>query len=60
MAIEFQKITQEESWGIFDAAARRWLHVDARTFVERWDAGSYADDSDPAVMRVAMLRPGGR
>ena len=60
MAVEFEKISADRSWGIFDQAAHRLLGIDGATFAERWDSGSYADDSETDVMKVAMLRPSGR
>jgi hypothetical protein len=60
MAVKFEKINADGSWKIFDQAARRLLGIDAATFVQRWDSGSYADDIDTRVMKVAMLRPSGR
>ena len=60
MAVEFAFITADQSWQIFDDEAQRLLQIDARTFVDRWERGDYADDADPDVMMVAMLRPSGR
>jgi hypothetical protein len=60
MAVKFEKISADKSWTIFDQAAHRLLGIDAATFVQRWDSGSYADDTDSEVMMVAMLRPSGR
>jgi len=60
MAVKFEKINADRSWMIFDQAAHRLLGIDAATFVQRWDSGSYADDTDTEVMMVAMLRPSGR
>lgn len=60
MAVKFQKISADGSWKIFDQAAHRLLGIDGATFARRWDNGSYADDSDTDVMKVAMLRPSGR
>jgi hypothetical protein len=60
MAVKFEKINADRSWTIFDQAAHRLLGIDAATFVQRWDSGSYADDADTEVMKVAMLRPSGR
>ncbi|KUH82437.1 MULTISPECIES: hypothetical protein [unclassified Mycobacterium] len=60
MAVNFEKIDADRSWKIFDQAARRLLGVDAVTFVQQWDGGSYASDADTDVMKVAMLRPSGR
>jgi hypothetical protein len=60
MAVEFEKINADRSWKIFDQAAHRLLGIDAATFVQRWDSGSYKNDTDTEVMKVAMLRPSGR
>lgn len=60
MAVKFEKITADGSWKIFDQAAKSLLGIDAATFVQRWDDGSYACDADTNVMKVAMLRPSGR
>jgi len=60
MAITMEKIDDQESWAIFDAAAHRLLQIDGETFATRWDRGEYADDADTNVMKVAMLRPSGR
>lgn len=60
MAVTFEKINADASWEIFDQAARRLLGIDAETFIERWENGSYASDADTRVMKVAMLRPSGR
>ncbi|RFZ08118.1 hypothetical protein MML61_10220 [Mycobacterium marinum] len=60
MAVKFEKVTADGSWQIFDNAAHRLLGIDAATFVQRWDSGSYASDIDTKVMKVAMLRPSGR
>lgn len=60
MTVEFKKINAAQSWQIFDRAAHRLLGIDAATFVQRWDSGLYADDTDIDVMQVAMLRPSGR
>lgn len=49
----------EESWAIFDLAARHELKVSGETFLARWDAGHY-DHDDPFVAHVAMLIPFGR
>lgn len=60
MTIEFEKINADGSWKIFDQAAHRLLGIDGATFVRRWDSGSYANDANTEVMKVAMLRPSGR
>jgi hypothetical protein len=60
MAVRFEKVNAHGSWEIFDQAAHRLLGIDAATFVQRWDSGSYKNDADTKVMKVAMLRPSGR
>lgn len=60
MAVNFEKINADRSWEIFDQAAHRLLDIDAATFVQRWESGSYTNDADTDVMKVAMLRPSGR
>jgi hypothetical protein len=60
VTVEIEKISAEDSWEIFDAAARRLLRVSGEEFATRWDAGEYTADDDTRVMRVAMLRPSGR
>ena len=55
MAVKFEKINADRSWTIFDQAAYRLLGIDAATFVQRWDSGSYTNDTDTKVMKVAML-----
>jgi hypothetical protein len=60
VTVEIEKISAEDAWEIFDAAARRLLRVSGEEFATRWDAGEYKADDDTRVMRVAMLRPSGR
>ncbi len=57
--VEFQLITDEQQWAIFDSAARRLLHVAGAEFADRWDTGEYAGSDEPGVMQVAILRPDG-
>jgi hypothetical protein len=59
-AVEFEQITKDESWGVFDAAAHRLLGCSGEEFARAWDEGRYAHDDEVAVMKVAMLRPSGR
>jgi hypothetical protein len=50
--------TPEEGRAIFDAAARRHLRMSGDEFLQRWDAGEFADDPDrPEVIEVAMMIP---
>ena len=60
MDVTFERITPEESWATFDAAAQRVLQISGQDFAQRWDAGEYNDDDSVEVMQVAMLRPSGR
>lgn len=55
--VRFRKIDRDESWRVFDEAARRLLHVSGETFARNWDAGKYADRDTDRVIQVAMLRP---
>jgi hypothetical protein len=57
--VEFEKISTEESWKVFDAAARRLLKMPGRDVASRWDAGEFADSDSPDLMQVIMLRPSG-
>jgi hypothetical protein len=59
-AVEFEEITKDESWQVFDEAAHRLLGKSGEDFAREWDDGRYADDDEVAVMKVAMLRPSGR
>jgi hypothetical protein len=58
--VEFDFISPDESWEVFDEAAHRLLDMSGDEFARRWDAGAYAQDDQIEVMQVAMLRPGGR
>lgn len=58
--VEFELISADEAWDIFDERAQDLLGVSASEFVQAWENGEYADDVDTDVMRVAMLRPSGR
>jgi hypothetical protein len=59
-SVTFEKITPDESWRVFDEAARRYFNMGADELVKRWDAGELADQTSPELMRVLMLRPSGR
>jgi len=59
-AVTFEKITNDESWNVFDDSARRILGMGAEELVRRWDAGEFVGRSTPELMRVLMLRPSGR
>lgn len=54
--VAFEKITDTESWDIFNNNARRLLGVSGAELIARWNAGLY-DDTDTNVARLAMLRP---
>jgi hypothetical protein len=58
--VEVKRITQDESWRVFDRTARRLLNISGEEFSRRWDRGDYAERDAIDVMQVAMLRPGGR
>jgi hypothetical protein len=59
-AVTFEKISEDESWEIFDHTSQRLLGIRGDEFARRWDSGDYAGSDDIDVMQVAMLRPGGR
>lgn len=59
-SVSYENITSEESWTVFDDAARRLLNMDGEDLVRRWDSGELADNKTPELMRVLMLRPSGR
>lgn len=50
------ELSSEEAHAAFEEAAQHYLQMSGDEFLERWDAGEFADD-DPAVMPVAMLLP---
>lgn len=60
MSVEVVLIDDQESWEMFDAAARRELDLSGEDFIQQWDAGEFADRLDTAIMRVSVLRPSGR
>jgi hypothetical protein len=56
------ELSREEGLKLLDRQARRYLNVDGKEFIRRWDAGEYGDPDDraqnrPAVMRLGMLLP---
>lgn len=58
--VEFELISEQESWDVFDDASQRLLGIPGADFASRWDAGEYASADEINVMQVAMLRPSGR
>lgn len=61
IGVTVREVTPEERRQIFDEAARYYLGMSGKEFARRWDAGEFDDDPDRReVMRVALLRPGGR
>ncbi len=49
-------VDQHEGYEILDEAARKYLKMSGREFLEAWDAGRFTDRVDtPEVMRVAAL-----
>jgi hypothetical protein len=59
-SVSFEKISTEESWKVFDEAAQRFFDMSGDLLVKRWDAGEFKDATSVDLMRVLMLRPGGR
>jgi hypothetical protein len=58
-AVSFEKITETESWQVYDAAARRLLGLSGKEVAGKWDAGEYAESDSIELMQVMMLRPSG-
>lgn len=53
-----RELTDEQSWQLFDRAARHHLNLSGKEFLERWESGYYGDpDAEPGVMSVVMLLP---
>ena len=51
-------LTDEEGWSLFDKAARFYLNISGKQFIERWESGYYdKDPDDPNVVEVTMLLP---
>jgi hypothetical protein len=53
-----RELTDEQSWELFDRAARHYLDLSGEEFLARWESGQYGDpDAEPGVMSVVMLLP---
>lgn len=53
-----RELTDEQSWELFDRAARHYLDISGEEFLSRWESGYYeAPDSEPGVMSVVILLP---
>ena len=54
----------EQTCEAFDNLARSLMQMSGAEFIQRWDAGEFADIADdpvhPEIMRLAMLIPLGR
>jgi len=51
-------LTQAEAYALLDRAARRYLNMSAKEFIDAWEAGTFDADPDRSeVMYVAMLLP---
>jgi hypothetical protein len=55
--VDVVEATPEEGRAMLDRAAREVLNMSGEEFLERHDAGEFADPDDPAITRVAMLIP---
>lgn len=52
-------MSTEEAFDVFDKAARRFLKMSGKEFLDKWNNGFFTDpDSIPGVMEVASLIPG--
>jgi hypothetical protein len=56
-AVTFEKISQDESWRVFNDTSQRLMGMGADELAKRWDAGELLSSVDP--MRALMLRPSG-
>lgn len=54
---QIRTVGREEGRALLDKCARAELRISGDAFVRRWDAGKYAKDDRPEVLRVAMLLP---
>ena len=54
---EVREVSSVEGARLLDEQARRYLEMSGEEFARRWAAGELDPDSDPDVMRVAMLLP---
>jgi hypothetical protein len=51
-------INQEDAEGLLDKAARRYLHMDGKTFLSSWDDGKFEGYPDQvALLHVTTLLP---
>lgn len=51
-------LSDEESREMFEQATQHYFQISGEEFLWQWDAGEFGDpDSDPRMMRVAMLIP---
>ena len=55
VTLEF--IDEEESWRIFDDAAKRTLGISGEEFARKWDAGEYVGSRNNDLMDLVILRP---
>ncbi|MBK5218385.1 MAG: hypothetical protein JJE35_01165 [Thermoleophilia bacterium] len=53
--IEVRELDREAGQELLDEQARKFLGISGPEFLRRWQAGEIDADSDPDVMRVAML-----
>lgn len=60
MTATVQKISSDQSWQVFDAAARRLLAMTGEDLIRAWDSGELRDRTTPELIQVLMLRPSGR
>ena len=52
-----RELSDEQSWELFDGAARHYLDISGEEFLERWESGYYEDPDQPGIMSVVMLLP---
>lgn len=57
LAPDAREVSEEEGLRMLDRAARRYLGMSGKAFIQAWNAGKYRDIDEPNVIAVAMLLP---
>ncbi|MCP9490812.1 MAG: hypothetical protein MSC31_13195 [Solirubrobacteraceae bacterium MAG38_C4-C5] len=56
----FNDLTDDEAVALLDRQTRKYLHLSAKEFIARWDAGEFRESADAHVSRLSILIPFGR
>lgn len=54
---QVRELTDEQSWELFDEAARFYLDLSGEEFLHWWESGEFENPDQPEVMSVLMLLP---